>query len=110
MHVLAAFFDPNNNGFDLTDLITPLAFVLASVGAWIGVDKWRDEKRREARKRFVAEIEDVVTKATTQIQPDANGGFALADVVRTLEDVSDDLRYLRKRIDTHVDNHDHGKA
>jgi hypothetical protein len=112
MHVLAAFFDPNNNGFDLTDLITPLAFVLASVGAWIGVDKWRDEKRATARADLVDTIRDVVQDATKDAQP-RNGGSGWTDVAQGVRElkanqvgIKDQITGLETRLTARMDHSD----
>jgi hypothetical protein len=116
MHVLAAFFDPNNNGFDLTDLITPLAFVLASVGAWIGVDKWRDEKRTAARTELVDTIREVIQDATKDAQP-RNGGFGWTDVARDVRElkanqvsIRDQINGLESRLSDRMDHSDAVRA
>lgn len=109
MHILAAFFDPNDNGLDITDLSIVVAFLLAVWGAVWGAVRWNSNRVAVARARERAEMErrlaEQIKEATRPIQPDANGGFALADVVRTLDGIRDDVTYLRRRLDDHITWH-----
>jgi hypothetical protein len=109
MHILAAFFDPNGNGFDITDVSVLLGVFVVVWGAVWSAIRWNGKRVAAARARERADMErrlaEQIKEATRPIQPDANGGFALADVVRTLDDIGGDVRYLRKRLDDHIDWH-----
>jgi hypothetical protein len=109
VHILAAFFDPNDNGLDITDVSVLLGvFIVAWTAVW-GAVRWNGKRVAAVRDRERAEMErrlaEQIKEATKPIQPDANGGFALADVVRTLDGIGDDVRYLRRRLDDHIDWH-----
>jgi len=61
-------------------------------------------------------IRGEIAKATRYLQP-RNGGEGWSDVhdkvttiVERQTDIIDDVRYLRTRIDQHIDGHDHGRA
>ena len=61
-------------------------------------------------------IRGEITKATKYLQP-RNGGEGWSDVhdkVTIIKDrqteLVDDVKYLRTRIDRHIDDHDHGKV
>lgn len=114
--VLASILDPGNNGIDVGDLVLWATFVGSIVGAWAVVDKIADKrretKRREAREHLTATIREIVTDATRPIQPFANGGKSLPDVIDRVDvvierqtDVIRDVRAIRERLDDHIDSH-----
>ena len=109
MHILAAFLDPNDNGFDITDVSVLLGVFVVVWGAVWSAIRWNSNRVAVAHARERAEMErrlaEQIKEATKPIQPDANGGFALADVVRTLDNIGEDVRYLRRRLDDHITWH-----
>jgi hypothetical protein len=109
VEILAALLDPGENGFDIADLSVLVGIVLAIGGVVAAVVRWNSRRVSKVRDRERAEMErrlaEQIREATKPIQPDANGGFALADVVRTLDGIGDDVRYLRRRLDDHIDWH-----
>ena len=61
-------------------------------------------------------IRGEIRTATKYLQP-RNGGEGWSDVhdkvttiVERQTDIIDDVRYLRTRIDRHIDDHDHGRT
>jgi hypothetical protein len=109
MDILAGLFDPGDNGFDIADLSVMVGIILAIGGVVAAVVRWNakrvSEVRRLERQEMERRLHDQIREATKPIQPDANGGFALADVVRTLDGIRDDVGYLRRRLDDHIDWH-----
>ena len=89
--ILAAFFDVNNNGIDVTDLAAVLGFLALLVGSVIGLFRWtRKQLRDEIREVVKCEID----KATAQIQPTANGGLSLPDVAKSTRRLEDMMMRL----------------
>ena len=82
---------------DAQVILTWVSLVVAVVGAVVAVSRWT-----------VRTIRHIVTEATQQIQPDANGGASLPDVARSLHRLSDanDRAHsrLHERIDTVADD------
>lgn len=82
----AGFFDPNNNGWDITDIGAILGVVVAAtglLGLWL---RWYD-KRQETRIRSI--VRDEVATATKPIQPGyRNGGESLADVAALVRELA----------------------
>jgi hypothetical protein len=84
--ILASFFDPNSNGFDITDVGAILFFAIAAVGAVTGVAHWSARMVRRIVKEEVAH-------ATQPIQPNyRNGGQSLADVSAKLDQIVEHLQ------------------
>lgn len=119
MHILAAILDPSNNGFDIGDLSVLLGIVVLIGGLFAAVTKWnakrvakvRSQERAEMEERIKAAVEHVAVK----VQPQ-NGGTGWGDVHSKLDvvitrqgEVVEDLRYLRGRLDNHIDQ-DHKGA
>lgn len=109
MHILVSFFDPNDNGLDITDVSVLLGVFVVVWGAVWSAIRQHGKRVAAARARERAEMErrlaEQIKEATKLIQPDANGGFALADVVRTLDGIRDDVTDLRRRLDDHITWH-----
>ena len=76
--ILATFWDPNSNGFDITDVGTVLA-VLAPILIALGIiARWA---HRQLREEITEVVRREIAKATQPIQPGyRNGGESLADV------------------------------
>lgn len=119
MPILAAFLDPSNDGFDLTDLASFVGLVLLIAGSVTGAVRWNAKRTTAAHQRERAEMEErikaAVVFAAKDLQP-KNGGTGWKDVHNKLDVVLDrqgevlsDVQYLRARIDNHID-HDHERA
>lgn len=81
MRVLAAFFDPNDNGFDVTDAAILLTFIVALVTAVYGASRFAARQLRE-------EITDVVNKRTQPLVSGyRNDGNSLTDISNRVETV-----------------------
>jgi hypothetical protein len=113
----AAFLDPAGNGIDLADIATLVGILAAIAGVLAGVIRWNAARVAKVRTAERVEMEDriksAVTEATAQIQP-KNGGKGWQDVHSKLDtvidrqaEVVDDVRYLRGRLDSHIDGHHH---
>ena len=84
--ILASFFDPNSNGFDITDVGAILFFAIAAAGAVAGFTRWWTRLVRRIVKEEVAH-------ATQPIQPGyRNGGQSLADVSAKLDRIAEHLQ------------------
>jgi len=84
--ITASFFDPNSNGFDITDVAAILLFCIAFVGAVAGFTRWWTRMVRRIVKEEVAH-------ATQPIQPGyRNGGQSLADVSAKLDQIVEHLQ------------------
>jgi len=110
MHVLAAFFDPNNNGFDLTDVGAILGVALAVGAVMAGVNKVYAKRiaivRTRERDEMERRIKAAVTEATIQIQPEyRNGGATLRDLGDKLDVVIERQGHMADRLDKHIDWH-----
>jgi hypothetical protein len=119
MHILAAILDPSDNGFDIGDLSVLLGVIVLISGTTATIVRWnakrvakvRSQERAEMEERIKAAVEHVAEK----VQPQ-NGGTGWRDVHNKLDvvitrqgEVVEDLRYLRGRLDNHIDQ-DHKGA
>lgn len=98
------WWEPGTPGvFDVGDLAAIFAFVLAIVGAAMGISRWW-------MKQLKKTIHDEIEEFTEPIQPTSNGGYSLPDVSRKVEklentvenikiDLKDDTERLEKSID-----------
>lgn len=81
--ILAAFFDPSNDGFDIGDVALIVGFI---VGPSIIIIGWL---RIVGRKWISSIVEPIVVKhvdlRTGSIQNNANGGKSLPDVNRKVD-------------------------
>jgi hypothetical protein len=117
MSILAAILDPSDNGFDIGDLSLLVGIIVAISALTATIVRWnarrvahvRSEERAEMEKRIKAAVDFVAAK----VQP-RNGGHGWDDVHSKLDtvitrqsEVVGDLRYLRGRLDNHIDGHDH---
>lgn len=73
--ILASFFDVNNNGLDIADVVT----ICSAVGAFFLGGRWVVGRIVESIREIVC---DEVARATYPIQPTSNGGLSLPDVAR----------------------------
>ena len=87
--LLAKFFDPNGNGFDIVDAGELTAFIIASAAIIRAVALWT---RKMLRVEIGYVMDEKLTHYTQPIQPGyRNGGESLAD-----------LAHLMKRMALHV--------
>lgn len=110
MHILAAFFDPNNNGFDLTDLGAVIILVLTVWGSVWGALTWNGKRVAAARTKERLEMEqrirDTVEQMTKPIQPQyRNDGGSLRDVADKIDVVIERQAHISDRLDKHIDWH-----
>ena len=108
MDILASFFDPSADGFDIIDTAQLVGIAVAVSGIIAGWIRWNStrvaEHRRAERQAMKAELITVIDERTQQIQPEyKNGGSSLTDI-------RDTLGYIRARLDDHIDNHHKGTA
>ena len=83
---LASFFDPNSNGFDITDIAAILFFVIAVTGAVTAI-------ARSSARMVRRIVKEEVAHATKPIQPVyRNGGQSLADVSAKLDQIVEHLQ------------------
>ena len=76
--ILASFWDPNSNGFDITDVGALLAVLVPMTIALTFVGRWA---HRQLRDEITEVVRSEIAKATQPIQPGyRNGGDSLADV------------------------------
>ena len=119
MQIIAAILDPSDNGFDIGDLSLLVGVIVAISALTATIVRWNARRVAEVRTRERAEMEDRIKAAVehvaAKVQP-KNGGQGWIDVHNKLDtvivrqgEVVDDVRYLRGRLDHHIDN-DHGKA
>jgi hypothetical protein len=115
MTILAALFDPSDNGFDIGDLSLLVGIIVAISALTATFVKWNAKRVAEFRTRERAEREDRIKAAVdlvaSKVQP-KNGGQGWIDVHNKLDtvivrqgEVVDDVRYLRKHLDDHIDWH-----
>lgn len=115
MEILAAFFDPNDNGFDITDVAVILAFVLTVWGAVWGAVTWNSKRVAAARAQERADTEARITAAVTRlsdkVQPQ-NGGTGWKDVHNKIDGIAEQVgtlverqTYISDRIDSHISWH-----
>ena len=123
MQVLAAIFDPADNGFDIYDLSLLVGVIVAISALTATIVRWNNKRvavhvaevRTAERREMEDRIREAVDLVAAKVQP-RNGGHGWDDVHSKLDtvitrqgEVVDDLHYLRGRLDHHIDN-DHGKA
>ncbi len=106
MDILASFFDPSADGFDIIDTAQLIGIAVAVSGIIAGWLRWNSTRvaahRRAERQAMKAELIEVIDERTQQIQPEyRNGGSSLTDI-------RDTLTYIRARLDDHIDNHHKG--
>lgn len=106
MDILASFFDPSADGFDILDTAQLVGIAVAVSGILAGWLRWNATRtathRRAERDAMKAELVAVIDERTQQIQPEyRNGGSSLTDI-------RDTLAYIRHRLDDHIDNHHRG--
>lgn len=100
----STWWEPGTSGiFDVGDLGAIFAFVLAVVGAAMGLSRWWMKQLKKV-------IHEEVEEFTQPIQPTANGGLSLPDVARkvekldsTIENVKIDLKEDTERLEKSID-------
>jgi hypothetical protein len=106
--ILAAFFDPNDNGFDVTDAAIIVGFVLTVWGAVWGAVAWNSRRvaatRAQERADTEARITAAVTRLSDKVQPQ-NGGSGWRDVHHKLDTVIERQAHIADRLDAHIDWH-----
>lgn len=119
VHVLAAILDPADNGFDISDLSVLLGVILTISVTTAGIVRWNAKRvalvRAAERDEMEQRIRDAVDHLADKVQPQ-NGGTGWRDVHNKLDvvitrqgEVVEDVRYLRGRLDNHIDQ-DHKGA
>lgn len=114
MHILAAILDPSDNGFDIGDLSLLVGVIVAISALTAGIVRWNAKRVANVRTQERAEMEERIKSAVDlvaeKVQPQ-NGGTGWRDVHNKLDvvitrqgEVVEDLRYLRGRLDNHIDN------
>ena len=117
MDILAAFFDPSDNGFDIVDTAQIVGLVVLISGVVAGIFRANAKRaaaeRQAERDAVKRELLAAIDERTKPIQPGyRNGGESLADISgigRMLMDrqldVIRDVRGIRERLDHHIDWH-----
>jgi hypothetical protein len=115
--ILAAFFDPSDNGFDIVDTAQIVGLVVLISGVVAGIFRANAKRaaaeRQAERDAVKRELLAAIDERTKPIQPGyRNGGESLADISgigRMLMDrqldVIRDVRGIRERLDHHIDWH-----
>lgn len=121
MDILAAFFDPSDNGFDIMDTAQIVGLVVLITGMVTAVLRWNSRRaaaeRQAERDAVKRDILDAIEEKTRPIQPGyRNGGESLADIstigrilMERQADVIKDVRGVRDRLDHHIDWHQSDK-
>lgn len=83
----SGFFDPNGNGWDITDLASILGLVL-TVAAVLAVFR---KLLQAAASKFAREVQEIVREEiathTALIQPTSNGGKSLPDIAKRTDKI-----------------------
>jgi hypothetical protein len=88
IQILASFFDPDNNNFDIVDGSVVLAIIVAvTTLAGVGI-KWLDGR---------------IAHRTHQIQPDTNGGKSLTDLHKKVDQFAEYQRSVNDARDQSID-------
>lgn len=115
--ILASFFDPSNDGFDVLDTAQVVGLVVAIVGLVAMYMRYHARQAAEARawerQQVKQEILDALDVKTKPIQPGyRNGGDSLSDISmfnRMMLDgqrvTHERLEALTQRMNDHIDNH-----
>lgn len=118
MHILAAILDPADNGFDISDLSLLVGVIVSISGLTALLIRWNARRvaarvaavRQQERHEMEDRIREAVDLVAAKVQPE-NGGKGWRDVHSKLDvvitrqgEVVSDLRYLRGRLDNHIDN------
>jgi hypothetical protein len=113
MHVLAAFFDPGNDGLDVGDYVVLTVAVAATLAGgraiwrrWKQGKSWSEEKLKKVLEPIVRDVvtdvvRDVMThvdRRTDPIQPEANSGDSLPDNNRMTEWIVEGLITVAKHV------------
>lgn len=83
-----SWWEPGSAGFDVGDATALLIFIITLVGIIRSVTKWWVKQVRSV-------VNDELTKATTLIHPNANGGLSLPDVARKVHKIEDTLVQMK---------------
>lgn len=121
MDILAAFFDPSDNGFDIVDTAQIVGLVVLISGVVAGIFRANAKRvaadRAAEREQVKRELLAAIDERTKPIQPGyRNGGESLADIssigrmlMDRQVDVIRDVRGIRERLDHHIDWHQSDK-
>ena len=113
-HIVASWYDPGDNGFDVGDLLTICLVVAALYGGIVAITKavrWVDARndRRKALdvKAIMApelealrvSIEATIHESTKPIQPETNGGLSMTDLHSKVSQALVAIERIEERLD-----------
>ena len=81
----ASFFDPNSNGWDITDLVSILGLLVAVCAVVASIWKLFQLAAEKFAREVREIVKDEIATATLSIQPGyRNGGESLADLAHAV--------------------------
>lgn len=110
--LLASFFDPNGNGWDITDVAAIFGLIIAIAAVWVLSRK----ATRSAATWISTQVRDIVRDeletATAPIQPGANGGLSLPDAAKASRRTEQMLQLVAAHLGLELPEYDdtHKKA
>lgn len=78
----AGFFDPNNNGWDITDLAAIGGIILTAAAVWLVAGKVIARVGRWMKHAVREIVREEIMEHTALIQPTSNGGKSLPDIAK----------------------------
>ena len=83
--IFASFFDPNSNGWDITDLAAIFGLIIGLGGAVIVIRQSVKASARWVSSTVREIVREEVAEQTRPIQKNANGGKSLPDANKKLD-------------------------